>query len=101
MEDLRKFYERNQSLVIYHHLGRHGTAEEQINCLAKRLQESLKLSHMPLALWYHRGTGRVYFIVAQKQHEQTIRERLQEFQDKPCWFERQPVFKHPHFELVT
>ena len=101
MDDLNRFYCNGKSLVIYQHLTRQGKAPEQIACLSEKLQESLKLSHMPWALWYHRGTGRVYFIVAQKQHEQTIRERLQEFQNKPCWFERQPVFKHPHFTLVT
>ena len=67
LEDLRQFYVQGNSLVIYHHLGRLGTVEEQINCLAKRLQESLGLSHLPWSLWYHRGTGRGYFIVAQER----------------------------------
>ena len=101
MEDLNRFYCNGKSLVIYQHLTRQGKAPEQIARLSEKLQQSLKLPCLPLALWYHRGTARAYFIVAQKQHEQTIWERLQEFQNKPCWFERQPGFKHPHFELVT
>ncbi len=100
MDDLKRFYCNGKSLVIYHHLAR-TDAVAQINCLRKELQDSLGLPHLPWALRYRRGTGRVYFVVAKEQHEATIRDRLQEFQDKSCWFERQPGFKHPHFELVT
>ena len=42
MEDLNRFYKRGQSLVIYHHMGRQGTATEQIKGLAKRLQQYLE-----------------------------------------------------------
>ncbi len=85
---------QGNSLVIYHHLGRLGTAEEQINCLAKRLQESLGLSHLPWSLWYHRGTGRGYFIVTQERHRVVLEKRLNSFKDSP-WF------KQRHFERVT
>ena len=51
MEDLSQFYERGQSLVIYHHLGRQGAAIEQINRVAGRLKECLSLPCLPRALW--------------------------------------------------
>ena len=101
MDDLRKLYGCGQSLVIYHHLTRQDKAPQQINGLARRLQQCLNLPRLPWSLWYHRGTARVYFIVAQERHEPIILDRLQEFKRKSCWFERQTGFKHPHFELVT
>ena len=48
MEDLNRFYCNGKSLVIYQHLTRQGKAPEQIARLSEKLQESLKLSHLPL-----------------------------------------------------
>ncbi len=102
MADLRRFFQldRSQSLIIYHHLGR-TDAVDQIKCLSGRLRQELDLPRrQPWALWYHRGTARVYFIIAQKQHEPILWDRLKDFRDNKCWFQRQPGFLHPHFELV-
>ena len=99
MKDIQQFYEQGQSLVIYHHLA-HRPAKEQINGIAKRLQQYLNLSSLPWALRYRRGSPRVYFIVPQECHKSDLENRLQEFQKKSCWFERQPGFPHPHFKWV-
>ena len=100
MDDLERFYKRGQSLVIYHHMGRQGTATEQINRLAERLKECLKLPYLPQALRYRRGTTRFYFIVPHERHRDELEKLVQEFKRNSCWFERQPGFNHPHFELV-
>ena len=99
--ELSSFFGRGQSLVIYHHLTREGKAQEQINRLGRRLTESFKPPFTCWALRYRRGTGRVYFIVAQEHHERIIKHQLDKFQNKPCWFKKQPGFPHPHFKLVT
>ena len=99
--ELDCFFERGQSLVIYHHFA-HFDPVTQIESISKSLSAQLDLPYNQLwALRYHRGSGRVYFFVAQKEHKPIIWNRLQEFKKKPCWFERQPGFNHPHFELVT
>ncbi len=98
--ELEQFYERGQSLIIYHHLAR-TDADNLINGLAEELQELLDLPYLPWALRYRRGTGRVYFIVAQEQHKSEIYGTLKEFEKKTCWFKKQPRFPHPHFKLVT
>ena len=95
MDDLKRFYCNGKSLVIYHHLAR-TDAVAQINCLRKELQESLGLSHLPWALWYHRGTARAYFIVAQKRHRAVLEKRLGSFADSPWCAE-----PYPHFQQVT
>ena len=92
MEDLCQFTKRGQSLVIYHHLGRHRKAPEQIKDGAERLQESLDLPVW--ALRYRRGTARVYFIVPHKNHGVALESRLKSFLESP-WC------KQGHFERVT
>ena len=89
--DLKRFAKRGQSLVIYHHLGRRSTAVQQIKYWAKSLQSGLNLSRPPLALWYHRGTARVYFIAMQEPHQSILEKRVENFLKGP-WGN--------HFELV-
>ena len=91
MEDLCQFTKRGQSLVIYHHLGRHRKAPEQIKNGAERLQESLELPVW--ALRYHRGTSRVYFIIAQECHRAVLEKRLASFADSPWCAKPSPHFK--------
>ncbi len=79
VEEVRPFLERSQSLVIYHHLGRLGNAHQQIEQLRVSLRSSLDMLRRPLALWYRRGTARVYFIAAQERHESIIEARLKGF----------------------
>ena len=55
MEDLNQFYGSDKSLVIYQHLTRQDKAPQQINGLARRLQQCLNLPRLPWSLWYHRG----------------------------------------------
>ena len=93
MDDINRFYKRGQSLVIYHHIGRQGTATEQINGLANRLLETLNLPHLPWSLWYHRGTARVYFIVPRECHKAGLERRLDSFLESP-WC------KQGHFQRV-
>lgn len=70
--DLRRFYERGQSLVIYHHLARWDTHIKQIEKVAQGLKSSLGLPRLPLSLRYGRGSGRVYFIAPRKEHEAAL-----------------------------
>ncbi len=77
-DELKPFYKRGQSLIIYHHIARGETAATQINNLSCRLIQKLH----PAQLWalrYHRGTARVYFIVAHPDHKDRIATRLEAF----------------------
>ena len=72
ISDLRRFYERGQSLIVYHHLARWDTHIKQIEKVAQGLKSSLGLPQLPISLRYGRGSGRVYFIVPQKEHEAAL-----------------------------
>ena len=79
VDELRRYTDRGQSLVIYHHLGRRAKAVRQIMDIAKGLQVSMKSHRLPWALWYHRGTARAYFILAQEHHRHMLENRLVSF----------------------
>ena len=91
LNELRQFTERKQSLVIYHHLGRRGTASRQIKSVAQTLRLNLNLPRSPWSLWYHRGTARAYFVIPQERHEAILGDRLTNFLNGP-W--------SAHFQLV-
>ena len=100
MDDLRRFAKRDQSLIIYHHLGRDGTAVEQIRKVADSLRTGLGLSSLPWALRYRRGTSRAYFVVMQERHQAVLKRRMNNFLKSEwnrAWKRR---FSVPHFELV-
>ena len=91
VEDLLQFARHGQSLVIYHHLSRQGKAIDQIRHLAERLRTEMGSAQPPWALWYHRGSARCYFIVAQDRHAARLSRGLDQLLDSG-W--------SAHFEMV-
>ena len=87
--DLLSFFERGQSLIVYHHLGRRGTAVQQTMKVAESLKASLDL---PRSLLYRRGSSRAYFIVPQERHRQVLERRVSNLLASP-W--------NSHFESVV
>ena len=83
MDDLMCFYNRGQSLVIYHHLSRQGKADQQIELLSGALKECLSLTQQPWVLRYHRGTARAYFIISQESHRENLESRIAFFLASP------------------
>lgn len=90
--DLCRFYERGQSLIVYHHLGRRGTAVEQTVRVAESLKSSLGLTDLPRSLLYRRGSSRAYFIVPQERHRHVLGRRVSSLLASP-W--------NSHFESVV
>ena len=56
--ELLPYLERDQSLVIYHHIGRQGSACDQIR--ERLAQINRKLGREAFALLYHRGSARAF-----------------------------------------
>ena len=90
--DLRAIYQRGQSLIIYHHMNRRGTALEQTFRVAEGLKASLNLSDPPRSLLYRRGSSRAYFIVPQERHRPTLESGVSDLLRSP-W--------KSHFESVV
>ena len=96
-EDLRPYWERRQSLVVYHHLGRTwrgrpASAGEQVAHRVRELRCELPAAE-PLALRYRRRSSRVYFVVPAPSHDGRLRARTAAFLSS-AWGRGHP----PHFE---
>ena len=91
LDDLGRFAQRGQSLAIYHHLGRQGTAAQQIERVSEYLRSNLELPDQPQAVRYRRGTARAYFLIMQVAHKPILESNLFSFLRGP-W--------QQHFQLV-
>ena len=91
IDDLRRFYERGQGLIVYHHLGRRCTAAEQTVRVANSLKASLDLPDLPRSLLYRRGSSRAYFIVPQERHRLILERRVSNLLASPWNSHFQPV----------
>lgn len=90
-DELSSFPRRGQTLVIYHHIGRRCTAEQQIQTRLSQISERLESGGNAFALRFRRGSARVFFIVPAQRHRALLWERALCFSDGP-WA--------PHFDLI-
>lgn len=80
-DDLRACWDRGQSLVVYQHTARHGTAEEQIALRLAALREHLKGADGIIALRWRRFTSRTYFVIPAADHAKLLAARCAAFRD--------------------
>ncbi|MYB84133.1 MAG: hypothetical protein F4X54_05245 [Chloroflexi bacterium] len=88
--ELLPFVQREQSLVVYHHIGRRGSAKDQINDRMAQIED--ELACRPFALLYHRGSARVFFVLPAERHRDVLSSRAEGLLQTP-WAR--------HFELIT
>ncbi len=80
------------SLVLYHHLGRHGgDHDNQIRLIGGALKKVAPKSTVIRALRYRRGSSRAFFVLIREQHK-TLQSRINDFQ-RSSWVEEE------HFNL--
>jgi hypothetical protein len=88
--EVSAFLDRGQSVVVYHHLGRQGTAREQMKRQFGHFTQRAEWS--VFALLYHRGTARAFFIIESDVSRHLLLERARQMLAGP-WSR--------HFELIT
>lgn len=81
--ELIPFVNRDQSIVIYQHLSRNGSALEQIEYRLSQISALFKEDLEPWALQYHRGTARAFLIVPNKKHRNLLYSRTEAFLNSP------------------
>lgn len=92
LTELVPYVDRGQTLVIYHHLSRQTTADVQIEEKLKLIRRHFGGSANVVALWYHRGSSRVFFILTKNLTIiRSLDEKLARFNTLP-W--------HEHFDIV-
>ena len=97
--DLQSCWERGQSLVVYHHIGRtyrgrKADAGDQIRSRCRELRQKLSGAE-PIVLRYRRRSPRVYFVLPCLEHAGRLKSRIDRFLDSP-W----SAGSLPHFERV-
>jgi hypothetical protein len=88
VHELKPFVQREQTVIVYHHLGRTDTHPVQMRDWAERLAHELRLDAEPHILWYRRGTARAYFVLPAEAHAGVVGDRLQRLENS-LWFKRQ------------
>ena len=74
-DELEPYCKQEQSLIIYHHTSRGGTAEEQVREHLAQIDERLN-SVSSFALLYHRGSSRAFLVVQSEKHKSILTENL-------------------------
>lgn len=88
-DEVAPFVDRGQSAIIYQHLNRRGSAEDQVQRRKSDIDEIVKGDSF--ALRYRRGNGRFFLFAPTKEQEEELRERAQDFLES-CWSN--------HFDMV-
>lgn len=96
-DELLPYLEREQSLIVYHHIGRQGSASNQIQERLSQIRS--KLGSDALALLYHRGSARAFFVVPAPQHRDNLIYKINQLTLSP-WsrhFEVSETLMHDSF----
>ena len=93
-DDLLRCWDLGKSLVVYHHLGRKGDAQEQVASRGGELRHRLRGAE-PIALRFRRRTSRVYFVLPQPRHASRLTRRIETFLAS-SWGGANP----PHFDRL-
>jgi hypothetical protein len=76
LDDLQRYWQGGQSLLLYHHLSRNGKHTDQIEALKRNLEGHFSRSKViPYA--FRRGSARVYMLILQAGHLDRVRSHEQ------------------------
>jgi hypothetical protein len=76
-DELRPFWTRGQSLIVYHHLNRTAPAHVQTQRLKARFQAEMNEPALLLSLLFRRGSCRHFWVVGQEQHAPVLRAKME------------------------
>ena len=76
LDELNLFWERGQSLIVYHHLNRSASVEQQTHILRKRLLAEFSDAVFVRSILFRRGSCRHFWILAQRDHAANLKSRV-------------------------
>lgn len=76
LDEILPYIQRGQSVLVYHHLNRRAPAETQVRSVSSLLKKAVPNGVEVTVLRYHRGTARIYAILAVQKHVAILRERI-------------------------
>lgn len=78
-DEMRRFWDRGQSLVVYHHLNRTASVAAQEAVLRARFLEELGHPRLLYPVLFRRGSCRHFWVVGQSRHEAWLVRALKAF----------------------
>lgn len=94
-DEILRFWERGQSLVIYHHTHRKTTSAAQVNDLAAQLRTALP-GCIPAPLVFRRGSRRVFWLLSQSNRHGQVLERRAKEHLQSGWSKHFEAWGWPH-----
>jgi hypothetical protein len=83
LDEIAAMFAREKTIILYQHLDRSDTAENQMAKRADRLEAYLGLPAKPRALRYHRGSGRAYYFLTQTRHSDLVDRTIKALTSEP------------------
>lgn len=90
-DELREFWNRGQSLIVYHHLNRTASVYQQMDALTERLSREIPGQYRVVRLIFRRGSCRSYWLLLQNDIAEVVEERVANMMQSG-W--------RQHFELI-
>jgi hypothetical protein len=75
-DELISFWKRGQSLVVYHHLNRSASVQDQTKSLRQRFLTNFGDAAFISALLFRRGSCRHFWVLGQAHHEPKLCSRI-------------------------
>lgn len=80
-DEISEFANRNQSVVVYHHLNRSCPHDAQLKALRDKFAENMPAGFTVSAVVFNRIIRRAYFIAVAPRHKSYIEEQLKKFME--------------------
>ena len=93
--DLKTLWDDKKSLVVYQQSVMDKKGLAMVKEKNEKLREGLELDRDPIALWFCRGTARVFFVMPRPEDRPIIRGRIDSMMAKTS-----PWIEHGHFRRV-
>ena len=77
--EARRLAGQDRSVIVYHHIGRQGNAQDQVRARLDEMESGLE--RQALALLYHRGSARAFLISPAPADRTRLTDRVREFMD--------------------
>lgn len=76
VDELRSFWIRGQSLLVYHHTNRTASVSDQTRSLKRRFASSFPEAAFIMTLLFRRGSCRHFWVLAQPGHASELKSRI-------------------------
>jgi hypothetical protein len=81
--EIQPFLERDQSIVVYQHMNRSGSLDDQARKGIARLR-TLAKGRKGWAISFHSYSVRIYLVLPSTRHALILQERIRKFEGGPC-----------------